>query len=88
MFLQTVAQQRKDYAIAIFKTKNYERSIKELDLSLLLHPEDSWITKFKRSVESHQATAYFHLENYKKAVDLGEESYRTNTSYRSKVRSS
>jgi len=42
--------------------------------------------KFKRSVESHQAAAYFNLKNYIKAVELGEESYKTNTSYRLKVR--
>lgn len=72
----------------MFKSKNYERSIKDFILALLLHPEDGSKTKFKRSVESHQANAYFHLKNYKKAVELGEESYKTNSSYRSKVRPS
>ena len=85
---QTVAQERKDFAITIFKGRNYEGSIKHLNLALWLHPEDGSEAKFKRSVESHQATAYFKLKNYKKAVELGEESYKTNTSFRSKVRPS
>ena len=72
----------------MLKGKNYEGSIKHLNLALWLHPEDGSKKKFKRLVESHQAAAYFKLKNYKKAVELGEESYKTNTSYRSKVRPS
>ena len=71
--------------MAFFKSKIYERSIKNFELALLLHPEDSSKMKFKRSVESHQATAYFELRQYKRAVEIGQESYKSSPLYRSKV---
>ncbi|KAJ7371751.1 hypothetical protein OS493_023089 [Desmophyllum pertusum] len=82
---RSVAQQRKDIAFASFQKQDYIRSIKDFNLAILLHPEDgSKMKKFNRSVQSHQATAYFKLNLYKKAVELGEESLKSNPSYRSK----
>ncbi|KAJ7371766.1 TPR and ankyrin repeat-containing protein 1 [Desmophyllum pertusum] len=81
---RSAAQQRKDIAFASFQKKDYIRSIKDFNLAILLHPEDGSKMKFNRSVQSHQATAYFKLNLYKKAVELGEESFKSNPFYRSK----
>ena len=45
----------------------------------MLHPTRSsnWV-KFKRSIESHQATAYFKLRKYVDALEIGEQSYMSN----------
>ena len=69
-----------------FKRHSYEKAVKLFQLCLLLHPEDGSGVKFRRSVQSHQATAYFKLKNYRKALDVGEKSYNSNPTFKSKVR--
>lgn len=79
------AQERKGIAITNMQNQKYQRSIKDFHFALLLHPDDGSKMKFKRSVESHLANVYFKLKQYNKAVQLGEESYKSNSYYRSKV---
>ena len=69
-----------------FKRHSYEKAVKLFQLCLLLHPEDGSGVKFRRSVQSHQATAYFKLKNYRKALEVGEKSYNSNPTFKSKVR--
>ena len=85
--LQDSARSQKDVAIKEFQQQHYEKSIKIFRLALMLHPEDgsAWM-KFKRSVESHQATAYFKLKRYEEALEVGETSYGSNPSYKFTVR--
>jgi len=35
--------------------------------------------KFKRSIERHQADASFKLQRYKQALEIGEQSYQSNS---------
>ena len=69
-----------------FKRHSYEKAVKLFQLCLLLHPEDGSGVKFRRSVQSHQATAYFKLKNYRKALEVGEKSHNANPTFKSKVR--
>ena len=85
--MQASALSQKDVAIKEFQQQHYEKSIKIFRLALMLHPEDgsAWM-KFKRSVESHQATACFKLKRYEKALEVGKASYESNPSYKLTVR--
>lgn len=65
-----------------FRRHSYEKAVELFQLCLLFHPDDSSGVKFRRSVQSHQATAYFHLKNYRKALEVGE----SNSTFKSKVR--
>lgn len=85
--LQGSAHDQKEAALQLFQQHNYEEALKLFKLALLLHPEDSSALKFRRSVESHQAAAYFKLRQYRKALEVGETSYRSNSSLKSTVRS-
>ena len=80
------AHERKDSAIRNMQNQNYQWAIKSFIFALLLHPDDGSKMKFKRSVESHLANAYFKIKQYNKAVDVGKESYKSNPNFRSKVR--
>ena len=84
--MQASAQKQKDEAMEEFKRHSYEKAVKLFQLCLLLHPEDGSGVKFRRSVQSHQATAYFKLKNYRKALEVGEKSYNSNPTFKSKVR--
>lgn len=72
---------QKDFAIKEFQQKHYEKSMKLLCLALMLHPQkgSDWV-KFKRSVESHQAAAYFNMKRYREALHVGEGSHQENPS--------
>ena len=80
------AHERKDSAIRNMQSQNYQWAIKSFIFALLLHPDDGSKMTFKRSVESHLASVYFKVKQYKKAVDVGKESYKSNPNFRSKVR--
>ena len=84
--MQASAQKQKDEAMEEFKRHSYEKAVKLFQLCLLFHPEDGSGVKFRRSVQSHQATAYFKLKNYRKALEVGEKSYNSNPTFKSKVR--
>ena len=84
--MQASAQKQKDEAMEEFRRHSYEKAVKLFQLCLLLHPEDGSGVKFRRSVQSHQATAYFKLKNYRKALEVGEKSYNSNPTFKSKVR--
>ena len=84
--MQASAQKQKDEAMEEFKRHSYEKAVKLFQLCLLLHPNDGSGVKFRRSVQSHQATAYFKLKNYRKALEVGEKSYNSNPTFKSKVR--
>jgi len=83
--LQTTARIQKNTAVQEFQEQNYEKALKIFHFALLLHPEDSSKASFKRSVESHQASAYFKLKKYEKALEVGESSHESNPSYKSTV---
>ncbi|XP_044176625.1 uncharacterized protein LOC114955374 [Acropora millepora] len=70
----------KEKAFEEFKQRNYEKSLRLFRLALLLHPQSNsrWM-KFKRSVESHQADASFKLQRYNQALEIGEQSYQSNS---------
>ena len=84
--MQASAQKQKDEAMEEFRRHSYKKAVKLFQLCLLLHPEDGSGVKFRRSVQSHQATAYFKLKNYRKALEVGEKSYNSNPTFKSKVR--
>ena len=69
-----------------FRRHSYEKAVELFQLCLLFHPDDSSGVKFRHSVQSDQATAYFHLNNYRKALEVGEKSYNSNPTFKSKVR--
>ena len=77
---QEAALTQKEKAFEEFKHKNYERSLTLFHLALLLHPRgnSNWM-KFKRSIESHQADASFKLQRYVQALEIGEQSYQSNS---------
>ena len=77
---QEAALTQKEKAFEEFKHKNYERSLTLFHLALLLHPQgnSNWM-KFKRSIESHQADASFKLQRYVQALEIGEQSYQSNS---------
>ncbi|XP_068702489.1 TPR and ankyrin repeat-containing protein 1-like [Montipora foliosa] len=70
---------QKESAFEEFNGRRYEKSLRLFRLALMLHPTSGskWI-KFKRSIESHQATAYFKLRKYVEALEVGEKSYLSN----------
>ena len=70
-----------------FRRHSYDKAVELFQLCLLFHPDDSSGVKFRRSVQSHQATAYFHLNKYRKALEVGEKSYNSNPTFKSRVRS-
>ncbi|KAM7440313.1 Stress-induced-phosphoprotein 1 [Porites harrisoni] len=82
-FATTSAHSQKEAALEQFEEHNYEQALKLLKLALLLHPKDSSGLKFRRFVESHQAAAYFKLKKYRKALEVGETSYWSNSSQKS-----
>ena len=84
--LQASAQTQKDIAINELQQRCYEKSLKSFNLALLLHPEDRSSANFKRSVKSHQAAAYFNLKKYRKALEVGEDSYKSNPLHKFTVR--
>ena len=69
-----------------FRRHSYDKAVELFQLCLLFHPDDSSGVKFRRSVQSHQATAYFHLNKYRNALEVGEKSYNSNPTFKSKVR--
>ena len=75
-FFQGEAVKQKQKAFEEFKQRRYEKSLRLFRLALMLHPTGSsnWV-KFKRSNKSHQATAYFKLQKYVEALEIGEQSY-------------
>ena len=86
LYLQASAQQQKEEAMEKFRRHSYDKAVELFQLCLLFHPDDSSGVKFRRSVQSHQATAYFHLNKYSKALEVGEKSYNSNPTFKSKVR--
>ncbi|XP_068717953.1 TPR and ankyrin repeat-containing protein 1-like [Montipora capricornis] len=70
------AVKQKQKAFEEFKQRRYEKSLRLFRLALMLHPTGSsnWV-KFKRSNKSNQATAYFKLQKYVEALEIGEQSY-------------
>ncbi|XP_022794046.1 uncharacterized protein LOC111332849 isoform X2 [Stylophora pistillata] len=77
------ALEMKENAIRNMKSHNYPRAIRDFNFALLLHPDDGSKREFKRSVKSHQADAYFKLKQYQKAIEVGEESYKSYPDFRS-----
>jgi len=84
--LHTSAQKQTTEAREKFRRHSYKRAVTLFQLCLLLHPEDDSGVRFRRSVQSHQATAYFKLKKYRKALEVGEKSYNSNPTFKSKVR--
>ena len=84
--LQASAQTQKATAINELQQHYYEKSLKSFNLALLLHPEDRSSANFKRSVKSHQVVAYFNLKKYREALEVGEQSYKSNPSLKFTVR--